>query len=57
MAIGTLGGIIHYTTSKGTVHIPLLMDNGSTCIVAIEAFFVTKLPYKLLLKLALKKRK
>ena len=57
MVIGTLGGIIYYITGKGTVHIPLLMDNGSTCTVATKAFFVTKLPYKLLLELALKKRK
>ena len=42
---------------KGAVHIPLLIDNGSTCIVATKAFFISKLPYKLLLELALKKRK
>ena len=57
MAIGTLGGIIYYATSKGTVHIPLLIDNSSTYTVATKAFFTTKLPYKLLLELALKKRK
>ena len=57
MAIGTLGGIIHYATGKGTVYIPLLMDNGSTYTVATKAFFATKSPYKLLLELALKKRK
>jgi len=33
------------------------MDNSSTYIVATEAFFASKLPYKLLLELALKKRK
>ena len=33
------------------------MDNGSTCIVAIKAFFVSKSPHKLLLELALKKHK
>ena len=33
------------------------MDNSSTCIVATKAFFATKSPYKLLLELALKKRK
>jgi hypothetical protein len=52
-----LGGTIYYTTGKGTVYIPLLMDNSSTYMVATEAFFATKLPYKLLLELALKKRK
>jgi hypothetical protein len=57
MAIGTSGGIIYYTTGQGTVHIPLLMDDGSTCTVATEAFFATKLPYKLLLESALKRRK
>ena len=39
------------------VHIPLLIDNGSTYTVATEAFFITKSPYKLLLELALKKCK
>ena len=57
MAIGTLGGIIYYITSKGIVYIPLLIDDGSTYTVATKAFFATKLPYKLLLELALKKRK
>jgi len=33
------------------------MDNNSTCTVATKAVFVSKLPYKLLLELALKKRK
>ena len=33
------------------------MDNGNTCIVATEAYYTPKLPYKLLLELALKKRK
>jgi len=33
------------------------MDDGSTCTVATKAFFASKLPYKLLLELALKKRK
>jgi hypothetical protein len=57
MAIGTLGGTIHYTTGQGMVHIPLLMDDGSTCTVATKAFFATKLPYKLLSESALEKRK
>ena len=39
------------------VYIPLLIDNSSTYTVATEAFFITKSPYKLLLELALKKRK
>ena len=52
-----LGGTIHYIISKGTVYIPLLMDNGSTYTVAIKAFYVPKLPYKLLLELAFKKYK
>jgi len=39
------------------VHIPLLIDNGSTYTVATKAFFASKLPYKLLSELALKKRK
>ena len=39
------------------VHIPLLIDNGSAYMVATKAFFITKLPYKLLLELTLKKRK
>ena len=39
------------------MHIPLLIDDGSTYIVATKAFFTTKSPYKLLLELALKKRK
>ena len=39
------------------MYIPLLIDNGSTYIVATKAFFASKSPYKLLLKLALKKRK
>ena len=55
--IGTLGGTTYYIISKGMVHIPLLMDNNSTCIVATEAFFVSKSPYKLLLESAFKKRK
>jgi len=33
------------------------MDDGSTYIVATEAFFAPKLPYKLLLKSSLKKCK
>jgi hypothetical protein len=52
-----LGGIIHYATGQGMVYIPLLIDNSSTCTVATKAFFATKLPYKLLLELALKRRK
>ena len=55
--IGILGGTIHYAISKGTVYIPLLIDNGNTCMVATEAFNVPKLPHKLLLELALEKRK
>jgi hypothetical protein len=52
-----LGGTIYYAIGKGIVYIPLLIDNSSTCTVATKAFFVSKLPYKLLLELALKKRK
>jgi hypothetical protein len=33
------------------------MDNGNTCIVAIEAYYRPKSPYELILELALKKRK
>ena len=33
------------------------MDNGSTYTVATKAFFASKLPYKLILELAFKKRK
>ena len=33
------------------------MDDGSTYMVATEAYYTPKLPYKLLLELALKKRK
>ena len=33
------------------------MDNGNTCMVATKAYYAPKLPYKLLLELALKKRK
>jgi hypothetical protein len=33
------------------------MDDSSTCTVATEAFFASKSPYKLLLELALEKRK
>ena len=33
------------------------MDNGNTYIVATKAYYIPKLPYKLLLELALKKRK
>ena len=39
------------------VHIPLLIDNSYTYMVATKAFFISKSPYKLLLELALKKRK
>ena len=52
-----LGGTIYYIISKGTVYIPLLIDDSSTYIVATKAFFVSKLPYKLILELAFKKRK
>ena len=33
------------------------MDDGNTCTVATEAYYAPKLPYKLLLESALKKRK
>ena len=33
------------------------MDDGSTYMVAAEVYYAPKLPYKLLLELALKKRK
>ena len=33
------------------------MDNGSTCIIATEAFYIPKLLYKLLLELTFKKYK
>ena len=52
-----LGGTVYYIIGKGTVHIPLLIDNSNTYIVATKAFFISKLPYKLLFKLVLKKRK
>ena len=39
------------------VYIPLLIDNSSTYIVATEAFYTPKSPYKLLLELAFKKCK
>jgi hypothetical protein len=39
------------------VYIPLLIDDGSIYTVATKAFFIPELPYKLLLELALKKRK
>jgi hypothetical protein len=55
--IGTLGGTIYYAISKGTIYIPLLMDNDNTCTIATEAYYIPKSPYKLLLELALKKRK
>ena len=52
-----LGGTTYYINGKGIVNIPLLIDDGSTYIVATKAFFIPELPYKLLLELALKKRK
>ena len=52
-----LGGTIYYATGKGTVYIPLLIDNNSTYTVATKAFFISKSPYKLFLELALKKYK
>jgi hypothetical protein len=55
--IGTSGGTIHYAIGKGTVHIPLLMDDGNTCTVAAEAYYAPKSPYKLLSESALEKRK
>ena len=54
--IGILKRTIYYIINKGTVYIPLLIDNGSTYIVVIKAFYMPKLPYKLLLELAFKKR-
>ena len=39
------------------VHIPLLIDNSNTYIVATEAYYAPKLPYKLLLESALEKCK
>ena len=42
---------------KGTIYIPLLIDDSNTYIVAIEAFYIPKSPYKLLLESALKKHK
>ena len=39
------------------VYISLLIDDSSTYIVATKAFFIPKLPYKLLLELVFKKRK
>ena len=33
------------------------MDNGNICMVATEAFYASRLPYKLLSESALKKRK
>jgi hypothetical protein len=57
MVIGMLGGTIYYATGQGMVYIPLLIDDSSTYTVATKAFFVTKSPYKLLLELALKRRK
>ena len=55
--IGTLGGTIHYAIGTGTIYIPLLMDDGNTCIVATEAYYAPKSPYKLLSESSLKKRK
>ena len=52
-----LGGTIHYIIGKGMVHIPLLMDDGNICMVATEAYYTPKSPYKLLLESALKKYK
>ena len=42
---------------KGTIYIPLLIDDGSTCTVATKAYYTPKSPYKLLSESALKKRK
>ena len=39
------------------VHIPVLMDDGSTCTVAIEAFYAPESPHKLLSESSLEKRK
>ena len=39
------------------VYLPLLIDNSNFYIVATKAFYVSRLPYKLLLELALKKYK
>ena len=57
IAIRILGETIYYIAGKGTVYIPLLIDDSSTYTVATKAFFIPELPYKLLLELALKKRK
>ena len=57
IVIGILGGIIYYITGKEIIYILLLIDNNSTYTVATKAFFIIKLPYKLLLESALKKRK
>ena len=37
-------GVARDTIGKGTVHIPLLMDDGNTYIVATKAFYAPKLP-------------
>jgi hypothetical protein len=39
------------------VHIPVLMDDGSTCTVATEAFYAPESPHKLLSESSLEKRK
>jgi hypothetical protein len=46
-----------YAISKGTVYIPLLIDDGNTYTVVAKAYYTPKSPYKLLLESALKKRK
>lgn len=55
--IATSGGTIHYAIGKGTVHIPILMDDGNTCTVATEAYYAPKSPHKLLSESSLEKRK
>ena len=55
--IEILKGTIHYIISKGTVYIPLLINDGSTYIIAIKVFYTPKSPYRLLLESAFKKHK
>lgn len=55
--IGTSGGTVHYAIGKGTVHIPILMDDGNACTIATEAYYAPKSPYKLLSESALERRK
>lgn len=52
-----LGGTVYYTISRGIVYIPLLIDDGNTYTVATKAYYIPKLPYKLISESALKKYK